>query len=93
MKIAIVGAAGRMGKKLIELAQDASLNGDSDKAIENYRLALGELDRVEAEYPARAESSEFAPLRLRRRTAYRQAFYGGRRVPVHSQHRFCHRAV
>ena len=52
----------------IELAQDASLNGDSEKAIENYRLALGELDRVEAEYPDRAESSEFAPLRLRRAT-------------------------
>ena len=50
----------------IELAQDASLNGDSDKAIENYRLALGELDRVEAEHPDRAETSEFAPLRLRR---------------------------
>ena len=52
----------------IELAQDASLNGDSEKAIENYRLALGELDRVEAEHPDRAESSEFAPLRLRRAT-------------------------
>ncbi len=50
----------------IELAQDASLNGEADKAIENYRLALGELDRVEAENPDRAESSEFAPLRLRR---------------------------
>ncbi len=50
----------------IELAEDASLNGDADKAIENYRLALGELDRVEAEHPDRAESSEFAPLRLRR---------------------------
>ena len=52
----------------IELAQDASLEGDSEKALENYRLALGELDRVEAEYPDRAESSEFAPLRLRRAT-------------------------
>ena len=52
----------------IELAQDASLNGDAEKAIENYRLALGELDRVEAEHPDRAESSEFAPLRLRRAT-------------------------
>ena len=52
----------------IELAQDASLNGDADKAIENYRLALDELDRVEAEHPDRAESSEFAPLRLRRAT-------------------------
>ena len=50
----------------IELAQDASLNGDADKAIENYQLALGELDRVESEHPDRAETSEFAPLRLRR---------------------------
>ena len=53
--------------RLLEPAND-SLNGDSEKAIENYRLALGELDRVEAEYPDRAESSEFAPLRLRRAT-------------------------
>ena len=52
----------------IELAQDASLNGEADKAIENYRLALGELDRIEAEHPDRAETSEFAPLRLRRAT-------------------------
>lgn len=50
----------------IELAQDASLNGDADKALENYRLALGELDRVEAENPDRAADSEFAPLRTRR---------------------------
>lgn len=50
----------------IELAQDASLEGDADKALENYRRALGELDRVEAEHPDRAESAEFAPLRLRR---------------------------
>lgn len=50
----------------IELAQDASLDGDADKAIENYRLALAELDRVEAENPDRAASAEFAPLRARR---------------------------
>ena len=50
----------------IELAQDASLNGDAEKALENYRLALGELDRVEVENPDRAASAEFAPLRLRR---------------------------
>ena len=30
----------------IELAQDASLDGDTAKALENYRLALEELDRV-----------------------------------------------
>ena len=50
----------------IELAQDASLEGDVAKALENYRLALEELDRVEAENPDRAASAEFAPLRLRR---------------------------
>ena len=50
----------------IELAQDASLDGDADKALENYKLALGELDRVEAENPERAATSEFAPLRSRR---------------------------
>jgi len=50
----------------IELAQDASLDGDADKAIENYHLALAELDRVEAENPDRAASAEFAPLRARR---------------------------
>ena len=50
----------------IELAQDASLDGDTVKALENYRLALAELDRVEVENPDRAASAEFAPLRLRR---------------------------
>ena len=50
----------------IELAQDASLEGDTEKALENYRLALGELDRIEVENPDRAASAEFAPLRLRR---------------------------
>ena len=50
----------------IELAQDASLEGDTAKALENYRFALDELDRVETEYPDRAASAEFAPLRLRR---------------------------
>ncbi|MBQ6007772.1 MAG: hypothetical protein IJL17_04490 [Kiritimatiellae bacterium] len=50
----------------IELAQDASLDGDTVKALENYRLALEELDRVESEHPDRAASAEFAPLRLRR---------------------------
>lgn len=50
----------------IELAEDASYDGDGDKAVENYRLALAELDRVERENPDRAETSEFAPLRNRR---------------------------
>lgn len=50
----------------IELAEDESLNGNGDKAIENYKLALAELDRVEEENPDRAETTEFAPLRNRR---------------------------
>ena len=50
----------------IELAEDESANGNGDKAIENYKLALAELDRVEQEHPDRAESTEFAPLRNRR---------------------------
>ena len=52
----------------IELAEDEALGGNGDKAIENYRLALKELDRVEAENPDRAESPEFAPLRNKRAT-------------------------
>ncbi|MGN0853880.1 MAG: hypothetical protein ACI4Q3_10985 [Kiritimatiellia bacterium] len=50
----------------IELAEDESANGNGDKAIENYKLALAELRRVEQEHPDRAESTEFAPLRNRR---------------------------
>lgn len=50
----------------IELAEDEALEGNGDKAIANYRLALGELDRVEEENPDRAESQEFAPLRNKR---------------------------
>lgn len=52
----------------IELAEDEALDGNGDRAIENYRLALKELDRVEAENPDRAESPEFAPLRNKRAT-------------------------
>lgn len=52
----------------IELAEDDALEGNGDKAIANYRLALKELDRVEEENPDRAESPEFAPLRTKRAT-------------------------
>ena len=52
----------------IELAEDNALEGEGDKAIENYRLALAELDRVEDENPDRAETPEFAPLRNKRAT-------------------------
>ena len=52
----------------IELAEDEMLEGNGEKAIANYRLALKELDRVEEEHPDRAESPEFAPLRTKRAT-------------------------
>jgi len=47
----------------IELAEDESLKGDADKALDYYRQALDELGRVQAENPGRAETPEFAPLR------------------------------
>ena len=47
----------------IEEAQLQELNGDADKAIELYKKALEELDRIADENPERAETSEFAPLR------------------------------
>lgn len=47
----------------IEEAQVCELNGDGDKAIEFYKKALAELDKIVAENPERAETAEFAPLR------------------------------
>ncbi len=50
----------------IEIAEEEALDGNGDKALENYRLALAELDRVEKENPERAETAEFSPLRNKR---------------------------
>ena len=50
----------------IEIAEDEALKGNGDGALENYRLALSELDRVERENPDRAETAEFSPLRNKR---------------------------
>lgn len=47
----------------IELAEDESLKGEADKALDFYRQALDELMRVQRENPDRAEKPEFAPLR------------------------------
>lgn len=52
----------------IEAAESEALDGNGDKAIENYRNALAELDRVERENRDRAETPEFAPLRNKRTT-------------------------
>ena len=50
----------------IEIAEDEALKGNGDGALENYRMALSELDRVERENPDRAETAEFSPLRNKR---------------------------
>lgn len=47
----------------IELAEDESLKGEADKALDYYHQALDELFRVQRENPERAEKPEFAPLR------------------------------
>ena len=47
----------------IEMAEDESLNGNADKALDCYRQAVDELTRVQMENPDRAETPEFAPLR------------------------------
>ena len=49
--------------ELIEEAQMFELNGDADKAVENYKKAIEELERIAAENEDRAGTAEFAPLR------------------------------
>ena len=53
---------------LMEQADEDAMNGDGDKALEHYREALEELQRVERENPKRAETAEFAPLRNKKAT-------------------------
>ena len=48
---------------LIEQAEDASLDGDADKALELYNAALTNLVDIANQNPERAEKPEFAPLR------------------------------
>lgn len=48
---------------LIEQAEDASLDGDAEKALELYNSALTNLVDVARKNPDRAEKPEFAPLR------------------------------
>jgi tetratricopeptide (TPR) repeat protein len=62
--------------KVSELLKDANdlmaeasaiyQDGKAKEAIETYRKALAELDRLERENPARVTASEFAPVRFRR---------------------------
>ena len=48
---------------LIEQAEDASLDGDAEKALELYNAALTNLVDIANQNPDRAEKPEFAPLR------------------------------
>ena len=48
---------------LIEQAEDASLDGDAEKALELYKSALTNLVDIANQNPERAETPEFAPLR------------------------------
>jgi len=51
---------------LIEEAADLAGEGKANEAIEKYRKALAELDRIELENPDRAKSVEFSTLRNKR---------------------------
>ena len=51
---------------LIDEATDLAEDGKTDEAVEKYRKALAELDRIEMENPERAKSAEFATLRNKR---------------------------
>ena len=52
--------------KLIDEASDFAADGKIDEAVESYRKALFELDRIERENHDRAKGSEFATLRNKR---------------------------
>lgn len=51
---------------LIDNAADYAEDGKIDLAVEEYRKALRELDRIEIENPDRAEKPEFATVRNKR---------------------------
>ena len=48
---------------LIEQAEDAAIDGDSERALELYNSALTNLVDIAEKNPDRAEKPEFAPLR------------------------------
>ena len=50
----------------IDAAVDFAEEGKTSEAIAAYRRALAELDRVESDYPERADKPEFATLRNKR---------------------------
>ena len=51
---------------MIDEASDLAGDGKIDEAVEKYRKALAELDRIEQENPDRVKAPEFATLRNKR---------------------------
>lgn len=51
---------------LIDEASDLAADGNVNEAVEKYRAALAELDRIEIENPERANKPEFATLKTKR---------------------------
>lgn len=51
---------------LIDEASDLAADGKVNEAVEKYREALVEIDRIEAENPERAKKPEFASLKTKR---------------------------
>lgn len=51
---------------LIDEASDLAADGKVTEAVEKYRVALVELDRVESENPDRVDSPEFGTLKTKR---------------------------
>lgn len=52
--------------ELIDEASDLAADGKVQDAVEKYRKALEELDRIELENPDRAKNAEFATIRNKR---------------------------
>jgi len=52
--------------QLIDEASDFAADGKTQDAVDKYRKALIELDRIEAENPERAQKQEFASVRNKR---------------------------
>lgn len=52
--------------EIMNKAEEAYLDGESRKALDLYREALQEVDRLQGEYVDKVSSKELAPLRFRR---------------------------
>ena len=61
-----VSALMKDANEMMSQAQTTYVEGDSKKAIELYRKALGEISRIEQEHPKEVSTSEFAPVRFRK---------------------------